>query len=218
MSESSDGALTPGAQFDTLEQQNAASEMGMWVFLATEIILFSGLFLGFTTMRLTYPAAFQLGSRHTEFALGTLNTAVLLLSSMTMALAVSASHKGKRKQLVLLLLLTLALGVIFLGIKGFEYYLDWQKHEIPGDGFAWTEAEPQHVQLFFLFYFFMTGLHAVHLTVGIGVVAIVAFLAWRRSDTAAHSTPIELTGLYWHLVDIVWVFLYPLLYLNGRHH
>ena len=218
MSKSSDSAVVPGEQFDTLEQQDAASQMGMWVFLSTEIMLFGGLFLGFTATRLAYPLAFQLGSRHTDFVLGTLNTAVLLLSSLTMVLAVSASHQGKRRPLVLWLLLTLALGTLFMGIKGFEYYGDWQRHEIPGVNFVWNEAEPQHVQLFFLFYLFMTGLHAIHLTIGIGVVAFITFVAWRRGYNAAYNTPVEVTGLYWHLVDIVWVFLYPLLYLNGRHH
>lgn len=204
-------------QFDDLSQQNSTRQMGMWVFLGTEIMLFGGLFLAFTATRHAFPLAFHLGSRHTDFWLGTINTAVLILSSLTMALAVAASEEGKRKPLVLLLLLTLALGALFLGIKGYEYYGDWQKGEIPGAGFHWTEAEPLHVQLFFLFYFFMTGLHAVHLTIGIAVVAVVAFLAWRRGYNAAYHTPVELTGLYWHLVDIVWVFLYPLLYLNGRH-
>jgi cytochrome c oxidase subunit 3 len=217
MSESSDTPVVLGEQFDTPEQQDAVAQMGMWVFLSTEIMLFGGLFLAFTATRLAFPLAFQLGSRHTEFVLGTANTAVLLLSSLTMALAVSASHRGARKPLVLLLLLTMALGALFLGIKGYEYYGDWQKHLIPGANFAWNEPQPQHAQLFFLFYFFMTGLHAVHLTVGIGVVAFVTFVAWRRGYDATYNTPVEVTGLYWHLVDLVWVFLYPLLYLNGRH-
>ena len=206
-----------GEQFDDLEQQKSTCQMGMWVFLGTEIMLFGGLFLAFTATRQAFPLAFELGSRHTDFWLGTTNTAVLLISSLTMALAVSASEKGKRKQLLLLLLLTMLLGIAFMGIKGYEYYDDWTKHEVPGLNFHWTEAEPQHAQLFFLFYFFMTGLHAIHLTIGIGIVGVVALLSWRRGYNAEYHTPVEITGLYWHLVDIVWVFLYPLLYLNGRH-
>ncbi len=221
MSANSDATSIPapllGEQFDDLEQQKSTCQMGMWVFLGTEIMLFGGLFLAFTATRYAFPLAFELGSRHTDFWLGTLNTAVLLVSSLTMALAVSASERGKRKQLLRLLLLTMLLGIAFMGIKGYEYYGDWQKGEIPGTAFHWTEAEPQHARLFFLFYFFMTGLHAIHLTLGIGIVGVVAFLSWRRGYNAAYHTPVEITGLYWHLVDIVWVFLYPLLYLNGRH-
>lgn len=217
MSDHPDAAVVVAEQFDTPEQQATTRQMGMWVFIATEILLFGGLFLGYTVNRLAFPLAFQLGSRHTDFALGTLNTAVLLISSVTMALAVSAAHQGRRRAQLLLLLATAALGTLFLGIKGYEYLSDWQKHEIPGADFVWNEAEPQHVQLFFLFYFFMTGLHALHLTIGIGIVLLMAFLAWRRGYTAVYYTPVEITGLYWHLVDIVWVFLYPLLYLNGRH-
>ena len=192
--------------------------MGMWVFLATEIMLFGGLFLGFTATRQAFPLAFELGSRHTDFWLGTINTAVLLMSSLTMALAVSASEQGKRKQLVALAAADDAAGHRVYGHQGVRILrrLD-RSTKSPALNFHWTEAEPQHAQLFFLFYFFMTGLHAIHLTIGIGIVGVVAFLAWRRGYNAAYHTPVEITGLYWHLVDIVWVFLYPLLYLNGRH-
>ena len=206
-----------GEQFDDLEQQKSTTELGMWVFLATEIMLFGGLFVGYTAYRQAFPQTFALASRHTDFWLGTINTAVLLTSSLTMALAVAAAKEGKRKAQILLLLATLLLGLAFLGIKGYEYYDDWTKHEIPGLNFHWTEADPQRAQLFFLFYFFMTGLHALHLTIGISLVALIAFLALRRGYNTAYNTPVEVTGLYWHLVDIVWVFLYPLLYFGGRH-
>ena len=136
-------------------------------------MLFGGLFLTFTVTRLMFPLAFELGSQHTDFWLGTLNTAVLLVSSLTMALAVTKAEQGRRRPLVLLLLLTMLLGILFMGIKGYEYYTELDKPEVPGLNFHWTEAQPQHAQLFFLFYFFMTGLHALHLTIGIGIVGVV---------------------------------------------
>jgi len=205
-------------QFDDIEQQREADTLGMWVFLSTEILLFGGLFFSYTVYRLLYPRAFLLGSEQTDFWLGTINTAVLLLSSLTMAMAVHAAQEGKRKPLIALLLLTMALGATFLGIKFYEYYLDYGKHLVPNLNFAYKSGEPPAVQLFFLMYFFMTGLHAVHLTIGISIVGVMTVLAWKKRISAQNHMPIEITGLYWHLVDIVWVFLYPLLYLIGQQH
>ncbi len=206
-------------QFDDLEQQHDANTMGMWIFLATEVLLFGALFMGFTAYRITFTRAFDLASKDTIYWIGTLNTGVLLTSSLFMALSVHAVHRGNRKALVVYLLLTLLLGLTFLGLKGLEYYQDYLNGSVPHVRFDWkygTQANAHHGELFWMFYFFMTGLHAVHLTVGCGLVTIIAFLSWRGKFTPQNYSPVELTGLYWHFVDIVWVFLYPLLYLSGR--
>jgi cytochrome c oxidase subunit 3 len=204
-------------QFDDIEQQRQASNMGMWVFLATEVMLFGGLFLGYTAYRYTFSQVFQTASGETEFGIATANTAVLLCSSLTMALAVHAVRINRRRMLVGMLLLTALLGAVFLGLKGLEYYLDYTKNEVPGALFHWAHPHPEQAQLFFLFYFILTGLHAVHLTAGVTIVCIMALLAWRGKFTSENDTPIEVTGLYWHLIDVVWVFLYPMFYLSGRH-
>lgn len=204
-------------QFDDLAQQREASSLGMWVFLATEVLFFGGLFLAYTTYRVLYPQGFAAASQQLDVVLGTINTGVLLSSSLTMALAVHAVRSDRRKLLVGFLLLTAFLGALFLGIKGFEYYKEYQEQLVPVLNFAYAGADPQKVKLFFYLYFAMTGLHALHLTIGITVVGVLALLSWRDRFSAQHYTPIELTGLYWHFVDIVWVFLYPLLYLIGHH-
>lgn len=219
-------------QFDDIEQQRATSTLGMWVFLGTEIMLFGGLFLSYTRYRLAYPEIFQAASRHTDFVLGTLNTAVLLVSSLTMALAVHFAQEGKKWRLVLFLMLTMLLGTIFLFIKGTEYVKEYHEHLIPGLNFVWTEQPAhrtvpglnttapdtqQNAAMFFVLYFLMTGLHAVHLTVGIVLVGVITLLALFGRFSKEHYMPVEVTGLYWHLIDVVWVFLYPLLYLAGRH-
>lgn len=210
-------------QFDDLDQQRSTQRLGMWVFLATEIMLFGGLFVGFTAYQHTFSHAFAEGSRQTEFWLGTINTAVLLTSSLTMAMAVTWSEEAEenpgRAYGVRLWLLagTLLLGLVFMGIKGCEYYEDWHKHLIPGPNFQASGANLHQLQLFFLFYFFMTGLHAIHLTIGICLISYLLFKVWRHGRKLAFRTHTTLFGLYWHLVDIVWVFLYPILYLTGRH-
>jgi cytochrome c oxidase subunit 3 len=205
-------------QFDDIEQQREAGRLGMWVFISTEILLFGGLFLSYTVYSALYPGAFSIGSEQTDFWLGTSNTAVLLVSSLTMALAVHAAQEGKRRSLAVFLLITMALGVSFLGIKFYEYYLDYGKHLIPGLNFTYKSGEPPAVQLFFLMYFFMTGLHAVHMTIGISLLGVMTLLALKKRISEHHFAPIEIAGLYWHLIDIVWVFLYPVLYLAGRRH
>ncbi len=200
-------------QFDDVKQQRWAAWLGMWVFLVTEMLFFSGLFTGYMVYRSMYPDVFAEASRHLQVWLGSINTAVLLCSSLTMALAVHAVQTGERRVLIGFLLLTMLLGTAFLGIKGLEYYKEYEDHLVPALNFSYAGANPQKAELFFILYFFMTGLHAIHLTVGISVVAVMTVLAWRDRFSAARYMPVENTGLYWHFVDIVWVFLYPLLYL-----
>src|SRR5690349_7800238 len=188
----------------------------MWVFLATEILFFGGLFVAYTATRLHDPQAFATASRLTNVTLGSINTGVLLTSSLTMALAVRATKLGLRRASIGFLCATAMLGVAFLGIKFTEYVLDWHERLAPVLNFAHEGPHAGAVQSFFYLYFFMTGLHAIHMIVGIAIVAVVAIMVSRRHFSPDYFTPVELTGLYWHLVDIVWIFLYPLLYLVSR--
>jgi cytochrome c oxidase subunit 3 len=216
-------------QFEDLTQQRTSATLGMWTFLATEVMFFGGLFAGFAVYRfnpVVGSKAFAIACRLLDIRLGTINTAVLLTSSLTMALAVHAGQEGKARGQVLFLVLTMLLATVFLGIKSFEYYEEYRHHLIPGPHFK-TEAlsipagaTPQIIkttELFFVFYFFMTGLHATHMIIGIGVMIWMAILARRGRFTREYHTPLEMTGLYWHFVDMVWVFLFPLLYLIDLH-
>ncbi|HEY3461456.1 MAG TPA: cytochrome c oxidase subunit 3 family protein, partial [Casimicrobiaceae bacterium] len=203
-------------QFEDPQQQRKASDLGMWVFLATEILFFGALFVAYTATRLHDPQAFAIASRLTNLTLGSVNTAVLLTSSLTMALAVRATKLGLRNASIAFLLATAVLALAFLGIKFTEYYLDWRDHLVPVLDFAHAGPHAGGVENFFYLYFFMTGVHSIHLVIGIVMVLVLAFLARRRDFSPDYFTPVELGGLYWHLVDIVWIFLYPLLYLVAR--
>jgi cytochrome c oxidase subunit III len=203
--------------FDDLEQQHAASWIGMWVFLATEVMFFGGMFAGYTVYRYWYAQAFAGASNHLDVLLGGINTAVLICSSFTMALAVYSAETNRRKPLITFLLLTIVLGLVFLGIKFFEYYTKFEEHLVPGSLFKFEGPLARHAEIFFSFYFAMTGMHAVHMIIGIGLLTALVFHARRDGFSALYHTPVELTGLYWHFVDIVWIFLFPLLYLLGRH-
>ena len=204
-------------QFDDREQQTEATTLGMWVFLATELLFFGGLFAAYLVYRNWYPEAFTAGSRELLVWAGTTNTVVLITSSLTMALAVNAAQTGQRRALLTFLLITMALGCAFLGIKAFEYYAEYEAHHVPGLHFQFEASELRHAQLFFSLYFVMTGLHALHMIIGLGVMSVMAWWAYRGTITDTYYGPIELSGLYWHFVDIVWIFLFPLLYLVGRH-
>lgn len=204
-------------QFDDAEQQHDASWIGMWVFLATEVMFFGGLFTGYTVYRYAYPQAFASASNHLDIWLGTVNTAVLISSSFTMALAVRSAQLGERKPLMLFLVFTILLGAMFLGIKFTEYYFKFGEHLVPGSAFRYETSLARPAEIFFSFYFVMTGMHAVHMIVGIGLLAALTVMASRGCFSTAYHTPVELVGLYWHFVDIVWIFLFPLLYLLGRH-
>jgi cytochrome c oxidase subunit III len=204
-------------QFDDVAQQYEAASLGMWVFLLTEIMFFGGLFTGYTVYRTSYPQAFAEGSHHLDIMLGGINTAVLIGSSLTMALAVHSAQMGERQALTRFLLLTILLGLVFLGIKGLEYAHKFEEHLVPGREFVAEGLHAAQIQLFFGFYFSMTGMHALHMIIGIGILGALARQAWHGRFSAAYFTPVELSGLYWHFVDIVWIFLFPLLYLLGRH-
>jgi cytochrome c oxidase subunit III len=203
-------------QFDDIEQQRETAKLGMWVFLATEVLFFGGLFLSYTVYRFLNPSAFAAASRHTEVILGGANTAVLLFSSTLMALAVRASKMGRRRHLVWLLLATAFLGILFMGIKGLEYYKDITDHLVPGANFQWHESNRGAAELFWWLYWAMTGLHAIHVTVGVCLMLVLAVLAWRGRFDGGNYMAVDIAGLYWHFVDIVWVFLFPLLYLAGH--
>jgi cytochrome c oxidase subunit 3 len=210
-------STTVAHHFDDADQQFEAASLGMWLFLATEILFFGGLFAGYAQYRYWYPEAFTAGSAHLDVFLGTLNTAVLLTSSLAMALAVRGAQTDDQKSLMRMLLATIALGTVFLVIKAFEYSAKFQHHLVPGSHFSLEEvpegATSGQVEIFFSFYFAMTGVHALHMVIGI---CILSFLVWRakQGDFGQENfTAVEMTGLYWHLVDIVWVFLFPLLYL-----
>lgn len=203
-------------QFDDIEQQHESSSLGMWIFLATEVMFFGGMFLGYAVYRAMYPTAFAEASRHLDIWLGGINTAVLLCSSLTMALAVHAAQLGARRTVAIFLVATIILASVFLGIKAFEYYHKYEEHLIPGAVFEFPGENANHAQLFFSFYFAMTGMHALHMVIGIGVMLIMIALALRGRFSPEYYFPVEMTGLYWHFVDIVWVFLFPLLYLVDR--
>jgi len=205
------------SHFDDLQQQHDTANLGMWAFLATELMFFGGLFTAYTVYRNTYPNAFIAASLKLSVLLGAINTAVLLTSSLTMALAVRAAQQKRRRDAVWLMLATMVLGAAFLGIKAVEYYHDYEEHLIPGPHFTFASAMRGEAQLFFLLYFFMTGLHAIHLIIGISLVGIIAYLVRRSGSSVTDETRVEIVGLYWHFVDLVWVFLYPLLYLVDVH-
>jgi cytochrome c oxidase subunit 3 len=204
--------------FDNLDQQFEASALGMWLFLVTEILFFGGLFLAYLVYRLTYPQAFAEASHELDVVLGGVNTAVLISSSLTMAMAVWSAQLGRRGGQLLFLGLTIGLGLVFLGIKAVEYSHKFEHHLVPGASFHFESAsDPMHAQLFFSLYFVMTGLHALHMVVGIGLMTVLFVMAYGGRFTKAYHTPVEVSGLYWHFVDIVWIFLFPLLYLIDRH-
>jgi cytochrome c oxidase subunit 3 len=209
--------------FATAEQQHQTATLGMWLFLVTEAMVFGGLFLVYAVYRIKYAAEFEAASSHLALAFGAVNTVVLLTSSLTMVLAVAWAQQGKRERLTLGLVLTAALGLAFLVIKGFEYHADYLDGLMPGLAFdegVWRDRglRPQHVKLFLIIYYIMTGVHAVHLLIGIVLMLILGHMAWRGRFNAVYNYPIEVGGLYWHFVDVIWVFLFPLLYLAGVRH
>jgi len=213
----SEHSIALAHQFDDLGQQKEAAIFGMWVFLVTEVMFFGGMFTGYTVYRFKYHEAFMAGSDHLDLLLGGINTAVLILSSLTMAMAVHAAQLSKRRALMTYLVLTMLLGSVFLGIKVVEYSHKFHEHLVPGPHFAFPGTDPQHSQLYFSFYFAMTGFHALHMIVGIGLLAVILWMSYKGRFNAEYHNPVEVSGLYWHFVDIVWIFLFPLLYLVGHH-
>jgi cytochrome c oxidase subunit 3 len=202
--------------FANLEQQHEANTLGMWIFLATELMFFGGLFTGYAMYRHWYPDEFAAASARLNLAYGTVNTVVLLTSSLTMALAVHAARAGRRDALTTWLVVTALLGALFLIIKGFEYHGDYADKLVPGLAFDDSDWDkPGRIKLFLLLYYLMTGVHAVHLMIGIGAMFVLAALAWRGRYSSTNYAPVEVGGLYWHFVDVIWIFLLPLLYLVG---
>ena len=219
--------------FETQEQQREAATFGMWLFLLTEIMFFGGLFFAYLLYRNWYHDAFVVSSNQLSIPLGAANTAILITSGFFMALGVWAAEVKKQGLLVLFLVLTTVFGVAFLGIKAVEYHEKWEKHHIPGASFDVSQfTNPQayglhekplapdmaqKTQIFFFLYFAMTGMHAFHMVLGIGLLFWLTWRARRGEFSAGYVAPIENFGLYWHFVDIVWLFLFPLLYLINRH-
>ena len=234
-------------QFETLEQQKETSTLGMWIFLMTEVLFFGGLFMTYTINRHEYSAAFGFGGNTLDLKLGGGNTVILIMSSLTMAMSVWAAQVGKKKLVTGFLIATLILGCMFLGVKAVEYKQKYDHHLIPGHGFDMRyrsthptatddlkelarekeevekalKSDPDinfHSQLYFSLYFGMTGLHALHMIIGAGLLIWLIKGSFAGRFTPQYNTPVEVVGLYWHFVDIVWIFLFPLLYLIDRHH
>ena len=214
-------AHAPGLahHFEDRVQQHEAARLGTWVFLATEVMFFGGMFTGYTVYRNLYPLAFSLASRHLEVSLGTASTVVLIGSSLTMALAIRAAQVGRWRLQIGYLIATMLLGSMFLVVKGIEYHYTWVDHLMPGPGFdvAAFGLEGPRARIFYSFYFVMTGVHAFHVVVGLGILAWITRRAARGDFIPAHHTALGMSGHYWHFVDVVWIFLFPLLYLIGRH-
>jgi cytochrome c oxidase subunit 3 len=201
--------------FHNMGQQLEASVLGMWVFLVTEVMFFGGLFMAYLLYRTLYPEAWQAGSKELDEVLGGLNTVVLICSSLTMALAVRSAQVGSWMGQVVNLILTIIFGTIFLVVKYFEYAAKFEHHLVPGPHFDPVREPAQ--QLYFSLYFMMTGVHALHMVVGIVLMLIILRMAWKGRFSPEYFAPVEISGLYWHFVDIVWIFLFPLLYLIGKH-
>jgi cytochrome c oxidase subunit III len=202
-------------QFASTRHRDETAELGMWVFIATEILLFGGLLLAYFVYRHAYPDAFAAASRHTDILVGTANTAILLTSSFFVACAVDALRTNARDACLALLAGAIVLGSLFLGLKMYEYAHEYHEHLVPGINFAFNGPLASGVQLFFVFYFVATAVHALHMLIGIGVLATLAILLRRSSDTRRRAA-LHSAALYWHFVDVVWIFLFALIYLPGR--
>lgn len=233
-------------QFEHPEQQRQSSTLGMWLFLITEVMFFGGLFCGYTIYRWQFPEAWVVGSHLLDMFWGGFNTIVLLVSSLTMVLAVWSAQTNKRKACAFWIIATMVLGFVFLGVKVIEYSSKIEHHLVPNASFhfdpehvehyisvkpwaaflyvaghqfkeALSVVNPDHVKLFYSLYFTMTGLHAIHMIIGEGIMAVMLWMCLKGRFNSDYYNPLEVSGLYWHFVDIVWIFLFPLLYLVGRH-
>lgn len=216
--------------FDDMDQQREATTLGMWAFLATEIMMFGGLFFVYTLYRWSYPEAYAIGSHHMNWQLGAINTGVLLVSSLTMAMAVHSAALRDKKKLCMYLIVTFILGLTFLVVKYFEWSHDFHIGLVPALNWNYYDqaknfgeladlralgVSPDNIKMFFVIYFCMTGLHAIHMIIGLIMLGVFLNMSRKDAFTTGNDQPIELGGLYWHLIDIIWVFLYPLLYLIG---
>lgn len=205
--------------FEDLGQQHEASTLGMWMFLCTEILFFGGVLCAYWIYRVMYPEAWAVGGEQQNTLAGGINTLVLIVSSLTMALAVRSAQLGRRLATVGMLVATLFFGMVFLGIKSYEYHAHYVEGLFPGAAWHWNEdpALAPKVQLFMVFYWSMTGLHALHMVIGAGLLLWMIWRAWSGQFGPEYYSPVEVMGLYWHFVDIVWIYLFPLLYLIDRH-
>ncbi len=224
--------------FESVEQQADTTNFAMWLFLLTEVMFFGGLFMAYLIMRNWYYPAFVEASHHLSIFWGTTNTAVLITSSFTMAMGVWCAETRRKKGLLLSLILTFCLGLVFLCIKGIEWHAEWVQHHVPGlhysvESFVNPASDPEiyaeyhdralspamalRTEMYFFLYFAMTGMHALHMIVGISILGFMILRARAGSYTNGHVTFVENVGLYWHFVDIIWIFLFPLLYLVSRH-
>ena len=194
--------------------------LGMWTFLITEVLFFGGMFTAYAIYRTVYHDAFASTSQYMDVILGGTNTAVLICSSLSMAMAVRFDQLSRRTPLVISLIFTMIFGTIFLVIKGFEYHSKWVEWLVPGLHFDVARyASPQfahNAQILFFLYFAMTGMHALHMVIGLGLLTYLLVQGARGVFSSSYYTPVEMIGLYWHFVDIVWIFLFPLLYLIGH--
>ncbi len=204
-------------QFATPAQQRETASVGMWIFLASEIMMFGGLFLAYTVYRLSHPHAFNIGSSEMTLVIGSVNTAVIICSSFTMALAVYFMGAGSSKRTVFLLILSMVIGVIFLALKFTEYYIHFQEHKFPG--IWWEHAGPDagQIEMFYVFYFIMTGLHVVHMSIGLVILFVMLIKTLLGHFNTEYYTPLEIAGIYWSFVDCIWIFLYAVLYIPGIH-
>ena len=205
----------PAEQFDDLEQQHRANVMGMWVFLATELLLFGGLFAAFLVFRTVYAVPFLEATHHLDLRLGTANTVVLLTSGLTMALAERMAWAHRRRAAVIMIALTIVLGVLFLGIKAFEWHHEYTLGLMPvlGLEFTYPGENPEIAQLFFNFYYSMTGLHAAHMLIGLGLLCAIVVPVVRSPDPGRVGRVVQISGMYWAFIDVVWIFVFTLLYL-----
>jgi cytochrome c oxidase subunit 3 len=201
--------------FSDVAQQSESSKLGMWIFLLTEVLLFGGLFVAYTIFRMLNPEMFYSAHKHLDISLGTLNTLVLITSSLTMALAIRSIQLNLRKNAIILLSSTILLAAVFLVVKYFEYSHKIHLGQLPGKFYTYTGIEGANPHIFFSIYFMMTGLHGIHVIAGMIAIAWVLRKTVKGKLSSEYYTPMELTGLYWHLVDMIWIFLFPLLYLIG---
>ncbi len=204
-------------QFEDADQQFESATLGTWMFLVTEIMFFGAMFAAYVVYRTAYPTAFTHGSHHLDIRLGATNTAVLIASSFAMVMAVHSAQLGKRNALVGWLLTTIAMGSTFVGIKMFEYHHKFVEGLVPGPLFTYVAPDAKQQELFLSLYFAMTGVHALHMLIGIGILIWLTVQSLRGRFSAEYYNPVECAGLYWHFVDVVWIFLFYLLYLIGRH-
>ena len=204
------------AQYSDIHQQSETAQLGMWAFIATEVLFFGALVFSYFIYRVAYPEQFRLAGHDTFIVLGSINQAILITSSLTMVLAVRAAKADQRRALVLLLCATAALGVAFLGVKGYEYAKDVASHSVPVFDYVFKPGYRRPTEIFWSFYFIATGLHALHLTIGIALVALLAVRAAQGAFSRGYDAPLEVVGLYWSFVDTVWFFLFACIYPLGR--